>query len=423
MLLTLPFHVEDVDDSWLSKEALVYVGGSFETISGTVSKISNINTVLAGNQIVRNVTILIKNPGGITKSTTGTASVNEIDCYDSGAFSYGFETTLYSEKAGEIDQIYIEAGSRVKEGGMILTFSGESIEDSLSSYSNSLSNAKSSLKNAKKSVESTESSISSAQDSESEALETLEDAQEALQEAKDSLEDCAITSPVTGIVVNKNMLVGDIIGTSNINSTLATIYDVSAVTFDMNIDELDIMSVEVGQTVNVTADALENVKLTGIVTNVSLESTTSGGVTQYPITVRIDEVGDLLPGMNVTGEIVLEDVENALSIPVDGLKRGNVVYVKDSTVTEADNDVPAGYKAVTVETGLSDGDYIEIKSGLSEGDQIYVSRNVSETTGMEGLGGMFGGQTGIQVERPQNFIPGSSGGNRTNGQSGMPSRN
>ena len=75
-------------------------------------------------------------------------------------------------------------------------------------------------------------------------------------------------------MITKNFKVGDNI-TKNTSSTttLATIYDLSALTFKMSIDELDIQSVKVGQKVTVTADAFEGQTFSGTVTNVSLEST------------------------------------------------------------------------------------------------------------------------------------------------------
>ena len=62
-------------------------------------------------------------------------------------------------------------------------------------------------------------------------------------------------------------------------------------------DELDVGNVEVGQTVEVTADALENQTFTGKVTNISSESSQSNGVTNYPVTVTLDTADGLLPGM------------------------------------------------------------------------------------------------------------------------------
>ena len=65
-------------------------------------------------------------------------------------------------------------------------------------------------------------------------------------------------------------------------------------TFQISVDELDVASVEVGQTVEITADAMEGETYTGTVTNVSLESSYSNGVSTYPVTVAISDYGDLL---------------------------------------------------------------------------------------------------------------------------------
>lgn len=73
----------------------------------------------------------------------------------------------------------------------------------------------------------------------------------------------------------------------------------------------------------------------------------------------------------------------------DALQRGNVVYVKDDSVTEAQGRVPAGFREVQVETGVINSDYVEIVSGdLQEGDQVYVSESsVSSTNSMMPMGG------------------------------------
>ena len=156
---------------------------------------------------------------------------------------------------------------------------------------------------------------------------------------------------------------------------MAVIYDLSEVTFEMSVDELDVRNVKVGQKVEITADAIEGKTFTGTVTNISLESSQSNGVTNYPVTVTLDEVGELLPGMNVDGRIILDEAEDTLMIPVDALMRGNRVYVKDDTVTQAQGSVPEGFRAVEVETGLINDEYVEILSGLSEGETVYVSES------------------------------------------------
>ena len=228
------------------------------------------------------------------------------------------------------------------------------------------------------------------------AEQSLEDAETDLENQQDSLSDYEITAPISGQVIVKNVKAGDTLNSnSNNSSTLATIYDMSALTFEMSVDELDVLSVKAGQTVEVTADAIEGQTFTGKVTNVSLVSSYSNGVTQYPVTVQLDETGDLLPGMNVTAKIILEEAEDALAIPAQALMRGNTVYVQDNSVKESDGRVPAGFRSVEVETGLISEDYVEILSGLSEGDVVYIdptsSTDSTAAFGMNGMGGMPGG--------------------------------
>lgn len=400
MLLTLPFSASEVDSSVVGKSANVIIEASNEELSGTVTKVSSIDETLSGNRLVNQVTIKVKNPGGITTATTATASIGSLYSSNEGTFQVLTETVLSSETSGEIESLKLQEGMTIKEGDVILTLTEDSVEDLLENYQNKVENAENAVDTATDNMDSSEDAI--------------EDAESDMEEIIDTKTDYSITSPVTGKVISKNSLAGD---TINSQTTLCVIYDLSAVTFEMNVDELDVMKVEVGQEVDITADALENVEISGIVTNISLESIANQGVTQYPVTVKITDVGDLLPGMNVTGEIIIEKVEGVLAIPSDALMRGDQVYVKDDTVTEADGGVPAGFKAVDVETGITDGDYVEIISGLTGTEEVYVQR-VSEavqTMMMPGqMGGGYGGNnTGVPSDRQMQRSMQSGGGMRS----------
>ncbi len=407
MVLTVPFSAAEVNTSFVGKTATVTIDETFETMKGKVTKVSNVEKSLSGNRVVKDVMIEVTNPGGITDTTTASANIGRIYSMDSGTFAVKTNKTITSDLSGEIGFLNIEEGDNVKKGDVVLVISKDSVEDKLKSYLNAIESAQDGIDNAKDSLESKQ--------------EAIEDAQAALQDVIDTRTDYSITSPVSGIVISKNTLKGDTVSSNNggNSSALCVIYDLSAVTFDMNVDELDVRSVSEGQEVNITADALEGVEINGVVTNISLESTSSQGVTQYPVTVRIDNVGDLLPGMNVTGEIVIEKAEGVLAIPSDALQRGDTVYVKDDSVTEAEGDAPSGFKAVQVTTGITDGDYVEIKSGLSEGDEVYVKRASTSMNsdmmqfnmggGMPG-GGMPGSGAGMSS--------GSSRGMRSEGSSG-----
>ena len=184
---------------------------------------------------------------------------------------------------------------------------------------------------------------------------------------------------------------------------MCKIYDLSYLTMDISVDELDVSEVQVGQEVTITADAVADKTYTGEVTNVSISGTTSNGVTTYPVTVKITDTDGLLPGMNVDAKIVVESVTDVLTVPVDAVSRGNTVLaLSDSSVTYKDGDKltlddkdsPVGFKSSKVTLGLSSDDYIEVKSGLKEGDVVAVGTVVQSTSTTTTSGGALGGMTG-----------------------------
>ena len=111
-------------------------------------------------------------------------------------------------------------------------------------------------------------------------------------------------------VYKRQTKVGDTLDTTNGQTTLAVIYDLSYLTFDISLDELDVNEVEVGQAVNITCDSLtDTATIEGVVTKVSVAGTTSNGVTTYPVTVQIDNPPEgLLPGMNVDATSVVDEL-------------------------------------------------------------------------------------------------------------------
>ena len=134
------------------------------------------------------------------------------------------------------------------------------------------------------------------------------------------------------------------------------------------------------------------------------DSTTSGGITTYPVTVRIDETDGLLPGMNVDAEIILSSQEDVLAIPSAAVNRGNTVLItadSPSAANALDQEAPEGYVYVQVETGISDDSYIEILSGLQEGDTVAYLQSMgggdSAMVMMPMDGGMAMGDGSVMV--------------------------
>lgn len=330
--------------------AVLTLSDTLEQLDGTVLSVSSMDEALTGGRLVRYVTIQVANPGGLTADMTATAAVGDFVSSGDGTFSATVDTVLAADLSSnvEVEALLINEGDFVSVGSPIFSMKASTAEKLIKTYKDSMDNAQASLEQAQSSLDSTQ----------------------------DTYDDYTITAPISGTVIKKSYKVGDKVQNGSSASALAVIYDMSSVTFQMNIDELDISNVKTGQTVEVTADAFENEKFSGKVTNISLEGTSSNGVTYYPVTVTLDEVGGLLPGMNVDGVIIVDSVENALAVPADALQRGNLVYVKDDSVTEAQGRVPAGFREVKVGTGLISSDYVEIVSGdLQEGDVVYVAKS------------------------------------------------
>ena len=406
MKLKVPFLAGEAAAIPAGSQAVVTLTDTEEQLTGVVTAVSNMDEVLDGGRIVRYVTMEVENPGGLTTSHNATVTIGEFVCCSEGTFEAMTDTTMKASITGngslEVEELLVHEGDYVTSGTPLFRIKSKDVEDILDSY----------------------------QDAVDQAQEKIESAQSNADNKQETYDNYTITAPISGQVITKNVKAGDKIArsSSSSTSTLAVIYDLSEVTFEMSVDELDVGRVKVGQTVNVTADAIEGKTFTGKVTNISLQSSQSNGVTNYPVTVTLDEVGDLLPGMNVDGTIILDQVDDALMIPVDSLMRGNRVYVKDDSVTRQQGNIPAGFKAVDVETGISNDDYVQITSGLSEGDEVYVDSASSNTStdmfqmgGMGGPdGGMGGGPGGGNGGQGGNVGSrgGGNGGNRGGG--GMP---
>ncbi len=369
--ISLPFLAGEAGSIVPGAEAVLSLSDTGEQLIGIVTAVSQMDEVLTGGTLVRFVTIEAANPGGLTPDTAAIAQVGGCLCAQEAYFEAKINTVMSAdiESSVEVEELLVSEGMYITKGTPIFRMTAKSAEKILKTYEDTIDRAQ----------------------------ESIESAQNKLESTKDTYEAYTITAPISGQVITKTSKLGDNISRSNNGSSvMAVIYDLSALTFEMSIDELDIRNVKVGQKVEVTADAIEGEIFYGTVTNVSLQSSASNGVTNYPVTVTMDETGDLLPGMNVDGVIILDEVNDTLSIPVDSLMRGNQVYVKDESVTEAKGPVPAGFRAVEVETGLISDEYVEIISGLEEGQEVYVnksSQNNNNSFMMPG-GGMPGGRGG-----------------------------
>lgn len=147
MELTVPFNSSDVSSFGVGSAATVTMDGSFETLSGTVTAIDAADTVLDGYQIVRYVTIQVSNPGGLSTSSTATATINGIACNQGATFEYLSESTITSDASGTVTSLNVSEGSQVSVGSVIATLSSSSVEQQVESSRLSLQQSQLSYEN------------------------------------------------------------------------------------------------------------------------------------------------------------------------------------------------------------------------------------------------------------------------------------
>lgn len=350
--LTIDFQFSYAKDGdfYVGQPAKIYLNGYAGYIDGTVAQVGGSSMANATGMKMTTVRVKAANPGLVSGDCTASAVVGNYTSYGQTTVKVGTGSTITASASGKVSGLTLMPGDSVSSGQRICTITGDSVD-------NQLQNAKASL-----------------------------------ESAQDRLDNYMVTSPITGTVVEKTVKAGDNVGTgSNSNNTLCIIYDLTYLEMTLNIDELDIDNVEVGQTVNVTSDAKEGQTFTGVVTKVSVVGTTSGGTTTYPVTVRIDDTDGLRPGMNVDAEIVLSSADGVLAIPSLAVNRGDTVLVTSDSPSAAnalEQEAPEGYAYVQVTTGVSDDSYIEITSGLQEGDTVAYLRTASSGSGNMMMGGM-----------------------------------
>ena len=346
MMLSLLFPAADAANFSVGQSAQVVLDGTITAVTGT-------DELSTGNLLTRTVTIAVRNAGGLTTAQAATASINGVSSIASATFAYQAERTLTAPSSGTVSAINVQEGSAVEKDAILIELTGDDLTESVQS-----------------------------------ASETLRSAEISMQNMQDTMANYTITAPISGTVIEKDVKQGDALTSG---TSLCVLYDLSYLEMSINVDELEIGSLSVGQKVQITADAVADKNYVGTVTRVSMKGNSSGGTTTYPVTIRIDSIDGLRPGMNANAEIVVAESTSALCVPNAAIVRGGYVLVtKDSpSAANADPDMeaPDGYVYVDVKTGVSDDDYTEILDGITAEDTIaYDPNSVSDSYYDDGSG-------------------------------------
>lgn len=370
--------------------------------------------------------------GDIEISVSSTGTVDPITFVD-----------VKSKASGEIIALPIQAGDRIKKGQLIAKI--DPTDDQ-----NNYNKAKADRDVAIETRKQAELDLKRQQELHDKGLSSdkdLETAQMTLAQAKagevdagvtlalvaEQLKDCVIYSPMNGVVLDKNVNVGQIIasGISEVSggTTIATIADLSKVYIHSNVDETDIGKVTIGQKVRVAPDAYPDSILVGTVEAIQPLATTVQNVTTFQVTCTVENPNGLLfSGMNVSTDIISAERDDVLSVPLAAVKNFSELKTlapklgikrpqppnggaADSSARKGRQGRPAravGAKMVLVMNkgkiepkrvvvGLQNLDRVEITSGVAEGDDVLVV-----------AGSKSGGSQAIPGVRRMGGIPGLS---------------
>lgn len=357
-VLKADFHYNANNPIQIGDEVTMMVNDAFNYINGTVSKVSDLKQHYEYGGEIQEVEIQVKNPGytleGVTVSqiTVSTQTNTKIMALASSTFETLKSTSVKSLSSGTVATLNINEGDYITSGALVMVLENDDLYENLADAKTALS--------------------------------------DALTELADIREDSTfytITAPIDGVVTNVNVNEDDYVRSE---STLAKIVNNTEVQFQINVDELDILDIEIGQEVKVTIDALTETATTpliGYVTEIALEGTNMNSVTSYPVTISLAGSDEIRMGMNCTAEIVVKSAKDVLVIPVEAAsarKNQYFVTLEDGSQKE-------------IEIGIYDEDYIEIVSGLTEGEKIKLpikvtsSKNSEETKNNNAMGNFMGG--------------------------------
>ena len=193
---------------------------------------------------------------------------------------------------------------------------------------------------------------------------------------EEQLSYTTITSPIDGVVLSRDVEMGDAVSSILVLGSGATLVmtlgDTSEVYVKGKVDESDIGKVYLGQPARIRVETFKDKTFTGKVTKISPMGVEKDNVTTFEVRVSINNPGgELKAEMTANAEILLDEHKNVLMIP-----EGAIMYDKDkkASVDIPDPKAKDGMKKVAVNIGISNGAKTEVLSGLKEGQEVVLQQ-------------------------------------------------
>ena len=326
------------------------------------------------------VTATVQN-SSLTTSVTATGTIEPVT-----------SVTVGTQVSGIVAHLYVDYNSIVKKGQVIAELDKTNLLSELASARANLSSAQSNLAYQKSNYERQKTlydkGLISANDFEQARL-SFEQAQqqvrtntENVKKAETNLGYATITSPIDGIVLSKAVEEGQTVAASFSTPELFTIaQDLTNMQVIADIDEADIGDVKEGERVNFTVDAYPDDTFEGRVTQVRQVATTESNVVTYEVVISAPNADlKLKPGLTANVTIYTQELNNVLTVPTKALKftPNEKMLTKEQSIADCQGASKVWtlegnvFKAIAVETGLTNGINTEITKGLKAGQKVIT---------------------------------------------------
>jgi len=353
--------------------------------------------------------------GDLAKSVVATGKVTPIT-----------KVEIKSKASGIVKKLYVDAGDRVHTGQMLAELDREEIQAQVNSAHAQLASAEATAKGAEADLKRAEvdaqgvdlptlqRAYQRAQQMASDGVvsaSALDDTQRAyemavnkrdvaraqytvnkakvaqaeadvqksratLSQLEEQLSYTTITSPIDGVVLSRDVEMGDAVSSILVLGSGATLVmtlgDTSEVYVKGKVDESDIGKVYLGQPARIRVETFKDKTFTGKVTKISPMGVEKDNVTTFEVRVSINNPGgELKAEMTANAEVLLDEHKNVLMIP-----EGAIMYDKDkkASVNIPEPKAKDGMKKVAVNIGISNGAKTEVLSGLKEGQEVVLQQ-------------------------------------------------
>ena len=337
--------------------------------------------------------------GDLAKSVVATGKIEPIT-----------KVEIKSKASGIVKKLYLDAGEKVKTGQLLAELDKEEIQARVSQAEAALQAAKANveraqvdalgpdvplllrayeraqqmakegvvsqaaLDDAQRNYELSVNKQNMAKASLTQAKAQVQQSRATLEQLQQEYRNSTIVSPMDGLLLSRNVEVGDAVSSILILGSSATLVmtlgDTSEVYVKGKVDESDIAKVYLGQPARIKVESFKDQTFNGKVTKISPLGVEKDNVTTFEVRVSVtNDKGDLKAAMTANAEIILEEHKGTLIIP-----EGAILYDKDknASVEVPDPHGKDGKRKVAVKIGVSNGAKTEVLSGLKEGDQVII---------------------------------------------------